>query len=113
LITCTKTPGSAYLVEGARVVFEVVSKTSSHTDRIIKLREYSAVPSILRYVILERESIGLTVHERVDGTAPWTTSSLTRGDILTIPEVGIELPVDEFYEDVETVIAAPPAAERA
>jgi len=113
LITCTKTPGEAYLVPGVRVVFEVASANSGYRDRILKLREYGAVASILRYVILEQSTIGLTVHARADGSAPWTTSTVTRGEVLAIPEAGIEVPVDEFYEDVETALAATEAAERA
>ena len=101
VISCTNTPGSAFLLQDPRIVFEVVSRTSSHLDRIVKLREYAAVPSILRYVILERTTIGLTVHTRAGGEDPWTTSSLAQGDVLAIPEVGIEVPVDEFYEGVE------------
>ena len=113
LMTCTTVPGGAALVPGVCVVFEVESPNSGHTDRILKLREYGAVPSILRYVILEQATIGLTVHARTDGRAPWTTSSLTRGEKLAIPEVGIEIPVDEFYEEIEAAYAATEAAERA
>ena len=113
VISCTKTPGSAYLLQAPCVVFEVVSSTSSHMDCIVKLREYAAVPSILRYVILERTTIGLTVHARDDGDDVWTTRSLSQGDTLSIPEVGIEVPVDEIYEDVDITPTATEAAERA
>jgi Uma2 family endonuclease len=108
VITCAKVPGEAYLVPHPSVVFEVISRTSGHTDRIVKLREYQAVPSILRYVIVERTSIGLTVLERTDGTHPWTSFALTADDVLHIPEAGIEIPVTEFYEGVEI---APPEAQ--
>ena len=113
VISCVKTPGSAYLLHGPRVVFEVISPTSGHLDRIVKLREYAALPSILRYVILERTTIGLTVHVRVSGEDPWTTSSLAQGDVLSIPEVGIEVPVDEFYEGVQLAPAAVDASTHA
>ncbi len=43
---------------GVIVVFEVLSPTSGRTDRIIKLREYQAVASIKRYVILDYGSVG-------------------------------------------------------
>ena len=36
-------------------------------DRIDKLREYHAVRSIRRYVILEHTSVGLAVHSRSTG----------------------------------------------
>jgi Uma2 family endonuclease len=113
LITCTKTPGNAYLVPGVTVVFEVLSTTSGHRDRIVKSREYAAVPSIRRYVIVERESIGLTVHHRQGPDEPWTTSTLAAGEVLALPEAGIDVPVDEFYNDVEIAQPAGEAPEQA
>src|SRR5271156_2605795 len=59
LVTCSKVAGEARLVPGVVVVFEVLSPTSGRTDRIEKLREYRAVSSIRRYVILEQTGIGL------------------------------------------------------
>jgi len=101
VITRGKIVADSYLVPEPSVVFEVLSKTSGYTDRIVKVREYQAVPSILRYVIVERTSIGLTVLERAGGAHPWTSFALTADDVLQIPEVGIEVPVTAFYEDVE------------
>lgn len=101
LVSCTKTPGTAHVVEGVVVVFEVLSPTSGRTDRIVKVREYASVASILRYVILEHASIGLTVLQRSAGNQPWTATTLTTGDILRMPEVGIEIPVTELYDDTE------------
>jgi Uma2 family endonuclease len=40
------------------------SKWSERTDRLEKLREYQATPSIQRYVILEQKSIGATMFTR-------------------------------------------------
>jgi Uma2 family endonuclease len=107
VITCAKVPGEAYLVPQPSVVFEVLSRTSGYTDRIVKVREYQGVPSIRRYVIVERTSIGLTVLEQADGSHAWTHSSLISGEVLQIPEVGIEVPVLEFYEGVELAPEAP------
>ena len=101
VITCTATSSWERLVPGAVVVFEVLSPTSGAMDRITKVREYHAVPSIRRYVILESMSIGATILERRTAEEPWTTTALAAGDVLRIPEVGIELPVDELYENVE------------
>jgi Uma2 family endonuclease len=100
LVSCTKTPGTAHLVEGVVVVFEVLSPTSGRTDRIIKLREYGAVPSIRRYVIAEYTGIGLSVFERTGGE-PWRATALTAEDTLRMPEIGIEIPVAELYQEVD------------
>jgi len=101
LVTCSKVDDAAFLVPGVVVVFEVVSPTSSLTDRIIKVREYAAVESIRRYVILESTSVGLTVLERERAGDSWTTTVLTNEDRLIMPEIGIEIPVAEIYEDIE------------
>ena len=101
LVTCGTFPGTALVVPGVVVVFEVLSPTSGRTDRIDKLREYRAVPSIRRYVILEYASIGLAVFERAGGASDWTATALTAGDTLRMAEIGIEVPVAELYEGVD------------
>jgi Uma2 family endonuclease len=101
LITCAKGRGTDRIVPGVVVVFEVLSPTSGRTDRIDKLIEYRAVPTILRYVILEHTSVGLAVHSRANGDEPWIATALTEGDVLRMPEIGIEVPIAEFYEGTD------------
>ncbi len=101
LVTCSKVEGTDRLVPGAVVVFEVLSPSSGRVDRIIKVREYAAVPSIRRYVILESASVGLTVMERPATEQAWQVTVLTAGDVLRLPEVGIEIPVAEIYDGLE------------
>ncbi len=100
MVTCTKTPEDDRLVPGVVAVFEVISPTSGYIDRVVKLREYQAVPSIRRYLIMESSAAVITVLERAEADQPWTATALTSGDVLRIPEVGIEIPVDDLYENV-------------
>ncbi len=100
LITCTKTPGHSYLVQGVIVVFEVISPGNGWIDRIVKLREYLAVPSIHTYVIVEQNGIGLTVLERREDNT-WMATTLTADDTLRLRAPDIEIPVAELYEDVD------------
>ena len=101
LVTCEPVPGKVKLIPGVVVVFEVVSPSSLHTDYIVKMREYQAVPSILRYIILAQDSAGLAVLHRARAGDEWTATTLIGGEILTVPEIGIEVPVDELYEGVK------------
>jgi Uma2 family endonuclease len=101
LVTCTPITGDEYVTPNVVVVFEVISPTSGRTDRIVKVREYAAVPSILRYVILESASIGLTVLERQSGDQKWTVTTLMAEDTMPLPEIGIEIPVVELYEGID------------
>jgi Uma2 family endonuclease len=101
LVTCTRFPGTAYIAPNPVIVFEVISLDSGGRDRIEKLREYAAVPSIRRYVIVESAGIGLTVLHRPEGGDAFTALPLLAEDTLHLPEIGIEVRVAEFYLDVE------------
>ena len=101
VVTCSAVNGVSRLVPAPVVVFEVISPTSGHMDRIVKLREYAVVDSIRRYVIVESASIGLTVHERQAAGQRWTVTPATVEDFLLLPEAGIEIPVAELYEGVD------------
>jgi len=101
LVTCAKVPGDAHVVPGVVVVFEVLSPTSGRIDRIVKLREYRAVPSVRRYVILEHGSIGLIVLTRANAGEDWTATALTAEDTLRMPEIGADIPVVAFYDGVD------------
>jgi len=112
LVTCTKFADTERLVPSVVVVFEVLSPTSGYIDRIVKVREYRAVPTIRRYVILEYASMGVTVLARDGADDPWTATTLTADETLQMPEIGIEIPVFEFYEgtDVPRVTDDKPTA---
>jgi Uma2 family endonuclease len=98
VLSCTPQSGSAQVVEQPVVVFEVSSERRSRTDRIEKVGEYQATQSILRYVVLEQNSIGATVLERRDGS--WVVATLTDSDRLFMPEIGIAIPLAELYADL-------------
>jgi Uma2 family endonuclease len=105
VITCTRTPGTSDLVERPAAVFEVISPGNSAIDRIGKVREYLAVPTIQTYVIVEQNSIGLTVLQRHDDNA-WIASTLTADDVLRLREPDVDLPV--VYENVDFAVIEPP-----
>jgi Uma2 family endonuclease len=100
LVTCTRFPGTSTIAPDPVTVFEVLSPDSGGRDRIEKLREYAAVPSIRRYVIVESAGIGLTVMHKPEGRDAFTALPLSVEDTLHLPEIGIEVPVAELYVDV-------------
>jgi Uma2 family endonuclease len=98
-VACTPGPAEQTVVRDPVVVFEVLSESTSRTDRIEKLREYGATPSIQRYVILEQDAIAAMVFVRTGGHL--VVEALTAGDTLDMPEIGVTVPIAEFYADVE------------
>lgn len=109
-VTCSPLAGHARLIPNPAAVFEVISPSSVHMDRLIKLREYHAVPSIRHYVLLEQDAIGLTLHTR-HGDA-WITTPLIDADTLFLPgigpEPGIRIPVAAFYTGITFDLAHNP-----
>ena len=107
VVTCVPQSDRSQVIDNPVVVFEELNESTSRTDRIEKVREYHATQSILRYVILEQDSIGATVLERRDGG--WAASTLTEGDRLSMPEIGVEIPLEELYADPRRLEPEPSA----
>ena len=98
-VVCTPVPPRSTVVRDPVVVFEVLSESTSRTDRFEKLREYGATPSIQRYVMLEQDAIAAMVYVRKG--ADLVVETLTADDTLRMPEIGVEVPMAEFYIDVD------------
>jgi len=103
-VICSPPVAGTTIMEDPVVVFEVASESTARTDRIDKVREYQATASIQRYVILEQTSVAATVFARLGKI--WTASALTENDILSMPEIGIELPLAECYLGLEMLAPA-------
>ena len=81
------------------VMFEVLSESTARIDRSEKNREYASTASVRRYVMLEQDEIAATVFERIGDD--WVGHILAADAILHMPEIGIEVPLAEFYEGLD------------
>jgi len=106
-VTCGPIPRGAMLLHDPVVIFEVLSRGTARTDRMVKNREYASTASVRRYVMLEQGTIGATMFERAG--EEWIGRILAEGDVIAMPEIGITVPLAELYDGVD--ISAPPADE--
>ena len=81
------------------VIFEVLSPATATTDRIVKNQEYRDTPSVHRYVMLEQDQQAATVFARAGDD--WVGHVISGDAVVSMPEIGIELPLAELYEGVE------------
>lgn len=95
-VVCSAIPNDATIVRDPVVIFEILSPSTSSTDRIVKNEEYGATPSVQRYVMLEQDRIAATVFSRVGDD--WVGHVFVGDAILAMPEIGIEVPFAELYE---------------
>jgi Uma2 family endonuclease len=109
LVVCSPQDRKATVVDDPVVVFEVLSDSTAHIDYFEKLREYTAAPSIRRYVILDQDLIAATVFVR--DADRMVVETVARGGTLTLTEIDVAIPIDDLYRGVEPeesdVTAAP------
>lgn len=79
----------------ALVLFEVLSDDTAVIDRVNKLVDYAAVPSVRGYVLLEQTAVAATLFQRAPGSE-WIASAHTSG-LLTLPGLDLALPLVDLY----------------
>jgi len=104
-VVCSPIPRGTTVVADPVVVFEVLSPSTSTTDRIVKNQEYRDTPSIQRYVMLEQDRQAATVFARAGDD--WVGHVLSGDVALAMPEIGVDLPLAELYEGVSFAVPEP------
>ncbi len=108
-VTCSPVPPGALVAADSVIVLEILSESTSYTDRIEKNREYRDTPSIQRYVILEQLKPAATVYSGMGET--WAVEVLVGEAVLALPEIDTSLSLGDIYEGIAFPPAAPAAAD--
>lgn len=80
----------------AIAIFEVLSADTATTDRVDKLIDYAAVPSLRCYVLPEQTAIAATLLQREPG-GPWIATAHTEG-ALALPGLDLTIPLADLYQ---------------
>ncbi len=83
-------------ITDAVAIFEVLSDDTATTDRVEKLIDYGAVPSLRAYVLLEQTAVAATLFQRKPGGA-WIATAHTAAE-LVLPGIDVTLPLAELYQ---------------
>jgi len=80
------------------IIIEVASESTHVTDYVDKYIDYSKIPSLLYYLIVEPETTLITVYER-GSNSEWVTHKYTQlEDTIKLPKLNIEFLVKQVYE---------------
>ena len=90
-----KLPDDAVVVPNPLVIVEVLSPSTSSTDRAWKLGEYFKLPSLRHYLIIWADQQQIAHHRR-GGDGQIETRIVTSGEILLEPP-GINIAVADIY----------------
>jgi len=97
-VVCSPVAPKATVVTDPVVVFEILSPSTAFVDRGVKNEEYRDTPSIVRYVMLEQDRQAATVFTRAGDD--WVGHIRSGDAVLHMPEIGIELPLADLYENI-------------
>lgn len=83
------------------VLFEVVSERTEGYDRGLKAWNYRQIESLKAYLMVSPRSPHVEIYERQEDGSWRLRETRGLGTALTIPAIGIELPLAEIYDRVE------------
>lgn len=82
------------------LVVEVLSPSTSAYDRGGKFASYRKLPTLREYVLIDPERLSVDLFRRhVDGH--WALYPAEAGQTVTLDSVGLSLPIEALYEDVD------------
>ena len=83
------------------LVVEVLSPGTSDYDHVGKFELYAQIPELRDYVLVEQSRILVEHYQRGEGESWILRRYNMREDALKIPNLEIEVPLDEIYEGIE------------
>jgi Uma2 family endonuclease len=87
-----------------RLVAEVLSDSTAAYDRGLKFEQYQRLPSLQEYLLIEQDRLHVDLFRR-NAEGLWVLHPAGPGDRVTLASVGLDLPIEAFYEDTALVPA--------
>lgn len=92
-----KTESNKYIKSEPVLIIEVVSETTQVNDYVDKYIDYTKIPSLQYYIIIEPETTLITCYKRGENTE-WVTSKYTRlDDVIMLDALHISFEVKQVY----------------
>lgn len=82
-----------------RILIEVISDNSKYTDRVTKLQEYSKVPSLDYYLVIDQDTVNVEVYSREEnGWHDQLLEDLSDKVVLALFDMSLSL--ETIYENI-------------
>src|SRR6266542_6334788 len=93
-----KNENNRYVKYQPEIIVEVVSESTQITDYVDKYIDYTKIPSLQYYMIVEPETILITVYERTE-TNEWVTRKYTQlKDIVQLGKMNVSFSLQDVYK---------------
>ena len=88
------------------LVVEVLSPSTGAYDRGAKFTSYRKLPSLREYLLIDPQRLSVDLFRRDEG-GRWALYPSEAGQTVELASVGLVLPIEALYEDVEPAQAGP------
>ena len=92
-----KNDSNSYIKYNPEIIVEVVSESSQVTDYVDKYIDYTKIPSLHYYLIIEPETILITVYSRDENNNRVAHKYTRMEDIVKLEKFGFEFAVKDVY----------------
>ena len=93
-----KNENNKYIKNEPELIVEVVSESSQVNDYVDKFIDYTKIPSLLYYLIVEPETLLLTVYAKSDNGG-WQAIKYTKpNDIVHLEKLEVSFTLQQVYQ---------------
>ena len=85
--------------EFPKLIVEVLSSSTEVVDRNQKFQEYIEIPTLQEYILVSAEQMQVECFRRGEGRM-WLYFPYKVGEIVRIESMGVDLPIEQIYQNV-------------
>ncbi|TXH67276.1 MAG: Uma2 family endonuclease [Thiothrix sp.] len=97
MVACGANTGDPYVRTNPLLLVEVLSPSTKRTDLTEKLVNYSAIPSLLEYLVVHQDTPHVQLYRR---RTAWQVEHFFASDELSLESIKLTMPVTKIYRKV-------------
>lgn len=101
LIVCGEDAENEYYTKKPKLIIEVLSPSTSLTDRREKMFVYKEIESLDEYILIEQDKIYAEIYRRRDGGDLWDWIEYFPEEEIEFASVNFKMLMSEIYEGIE------------
>ncbi len=101
LVVCGEDAESDYYTTKPKLIIEVLSPSTSLTDRREKMFVYKEIESVEEYILIEQDKIYAEIYRRREGGDLWDWIEYFPEEEIEFASVNFKMLMSEIYEGVE------------
>ena len=89
--------GNDYVVYQPELLVEIISRTSRTRDTVDKYIDYTKIPSLKYYFVIDPERVYVTVHSK-NPNGEWEAEAYnSKEEVILLPLLNLELPLNKIF----------------